>query len=68
MYSLDCVWGHHIEIECTVLVCPGCQRFLEIEWAATMNTEQMMNQSKPNVVFKRTHTLDLECDAAFRIS
>jgi hypothetical protein len=34
MYSLDCVCGHHIEIECTMLVCPGCQRLVEIDWPA----------------------------------
>jgi hypothetical protein len=57
-----------MEMESTVLVCPGCQRLVEIDWPATMNTEQVMNQSKPNVASQRTHTLDLECDAAFRIS
>lgn len=38
MYCVDCICGHPIESEASVLTCAHCQRVIVIEWRARDNS------------------------------
>jgi hypothetical protein len=34
LYCVECICGYDIESETNILICPGCQRLVVIEWPA----------------------------------
>lgn len=32
LYCVECICGHYIESETNILICPGCQRQVVIDW------------------------------------